>query len=149
MATKITKLANGYTRLQIERFVYVLSNNINIMPLRSDENLIKIGALLSDNTFGDGIILDWRNITSFLCLSREDAIEKLGLLLGNNSGIQQFTITGGSGASVTITDFTLSGNLVVFVDGILYDEILYDISGQDIIFAPAIDDEKVVTVIKF
>lgn len=148
MATVISKLSNGRLMLTIDSRVYIAPKDLCIVPHVRSVNLIKLGATFSDNNFNEGISIDWTNITSPVVLSRNDAIEKIALLLDDQAWVEEFETIGGSGASITTTK-TLSGLWKVFVDGLLHDTPFYTQSGNDINFAPAIADGKVITVIKF
>lgn len=106
--------------------------------------------LIAINTSGkddDGTLINWNDIVSPVVTSRVDAIAKIALLVSRGGGIQSFTTAGGSGSDVTITNFTLSGNYIIFVDGVKLTSG-YTSDGQVITFDPVISDGKIIDVIK-
>lgn len=148
MATTITKQANGRLLLSINGVEHSLRNT----DIYSDPEFLDyiiLGDIAITTTAKSGLKISWKNITSPVVTSRNDAVEKIGLLLESGSGIQQFVISGGTGATVTITDFTLTGNYRIWANGALMTPLLYSSVGNVITFSPPIADGITITVIKF
>ena len=148
MATILSKQANGRLLVSINSVEHSLRNT----DIYSDPEFLDyiiLGNIAITTTAKSGLKISWKNITSPVVTSRNDAVEKIGLLLESGSGIQQFDISGGTGATVTITDFTLTGNYKIWADGALLNSALYSAVGNVITFSPHIADGVTITVIKF
>jgi hypothetical protein len=147
MATTIA-ITNGRVLLTIGTQLYALHPGYSVFPHPSNPALI----VLSHNpSMGPkqhmGVEVAWDDITSPVVVSQNDAIDKVSLLGVSGAAIEQFVTAGGSGTAVTVT-MSLTGTILVFVDGILLDASAYAFNGQDIEFTPAIADGKTITVIK-
>lgn len=70
-------------------------------------------------------------------------------VIGSAPGEQTFTTSGGSGANVTITGFSLKGaTIIIFIDGAKLPSTYFSVAGQVITFTPVIADGKIIEVIK-
>lgn len=129
--------------------VWSVAPSMSVIPYRNNANLILLTHKPNDWDIEGGLRINWNNITSPVVTSRIDAIAKISLLQSASAGIFQKTITGGTGATVTVNTFTFtSDNYSVYADGVLMTSG-YTRAGQVITFSPAIADGVVITVIKY
>lgn len=127
---------------------WMVAPNMHILPWREHAKIICISESPNDWNMKNALRLDWSQITSPVVTSRNDAIEKITALQSGSAGIYQTTISGGTGASVTVNTFTFtSDNYLVYADGILMTSG-YTRALQVVSFSPAIADGVVITIIK-